>query len=214
MHYQTSVRTDADYADIPEAAKFSIDEANAKSIVRLAGLVKANNLHCLEQFDNSVDWDWGEEEGSTEAERLVVFADAFCFSAWVKHTNVEIRTKKQPIAELARHYRLEREGMGSSEEAFEKVASKAQDAFWSSIVATYPMVKTGDFSPLATISFDDACKDAALAWLASNLPVGARLRAGDGNVYEKRTDGRYTAGDLELDSLEALGDSFVVLSGR
>lgn len=64
MHHQTSVRTDADYADIPEAAKFSIDEANAKSIVRLAGLVKANKLHCLEQFDNWVDWDWGEDSGT------------------------------------------------------------------------------------------------------------------------------------------------------
>ena len=76
------------------------------------------------------------------------------------------------------------------------------------------MAKAGDFSPQATTAFDDACKDAALAWLVSNLPVGARLRAGDGGVYEKRADGRYTAGDLVLDSLEALGDSFVVLNGR
>lgn len=106
MHYQTQVRTDTDYADIPQGAAYSIDLEKAQTIIRLSNLVKANNLHCVEQFDYAVDWDWGDNDGRTEAETLVVFSNEFCFAALVKHTNVDIRTERRPIADLAEHYGL------------------------------------------------------------------------------------------------------------
>lgn len=118
MHYQTTVRTDADYADLPEAAAFIIDREAAKSILHLSALIKANGLHCLERFDYRVDWDWGDAEGGTEAETLVVFAEEFCFSALVKHTNVEIRTEKKRIADLAHFHGLSFDEAGTPEEAF------------------------------------------------------------------------------------------------
>ena len=124
MQYETTVRTDADYADIPEGAAFSIDLSDAQEIIRLAGLVKANGLHCLEKFDYRVGWDWGEDEGGTEAETLVVFPDAFCFAALVKHTNVEIRTEKQSIVALAHHFGLSSDAQAEPATSFvEQVAS-------------------------------------------------------------------------------------------
>ncbi|CAM5530074.1 hypothetical protein TMEC54S_00244 [Thauera mechernichensis] len=118
MHYQTTVRTDADYADIPKAAAFIIDRESAQSILRLSALIKANGLHCLELFDYRVDWDWGDAEGSTEAETLVVFAEEFCFSAMVKHTNVEIRTEQKRCADLAHFHGLSFDEAGTPEDAF------------------------------------------------------------------------------------------------
>lgn len=118
MQFKSEVRTDADYGEIPVSATFDIDAETAKDIVRLSKLVKHHQLHCLEKFDYRVRWDWEEDDGSTDAERLVVFGDEFCFSAWVKHTNVEIHTARHSIEAIAQKYGLALDDEASSVEAF------------------------------------------------------------------------------------------------
>ena len=104
MQFKSEVRTDTEYGEIPVSATFDIDAETAKDIVRLSKLVKHHQLHCLEKFDYRVRWDWEEDDGSTDAERLVVFGDEFCFSAWVKNTNVEIHTARHSIEAIAQNF--------------------------------------------------------------------------------------------------------------
>ena len=112
--YRTAVRTDSDYGPIPAVATFDIGEHTAKEIVRLSGLVKENKLYKVEKFDYRTDFLMGDaEEGaddtanvSTDADRLNVSETEFWFSSEIKHTNVEIVTARQSIAELAAHFGL------------------------------------------------------------------------------------------------------------
>lgn len=106
MQFKSEVCTDTDYAEIPVSATFDIDVKTAKDIVRLSRLVKHHQLHCIEKFDYRVLWGGEEDDGGVNGERLVVFGDEFCFSAWVKHTNVEIYTERYSIDALAQEYGL------------------------------------------------------------------------------------------------------------
>lgn len=98
--------------------------------------------------------------------------------------------------------------------SFESVIKGAADAFWAAIVAAYPMVKTGDFPPEATMAFDDACKRAAMTWLDGNLSAGAVILTEDGYRLERQEDGTYTAGDLTYGALESMEVDFVVQQGQ
>jgi hypothetical protein len=47
---------------------------------------------------------------------------------------------------------------------------KAEDAFWASIVESYPEIKTGDFHPCDHRAFAQASENALDAWLYWNRP--------------------------------------------
>lgn len=47
---------------------------------------------------------------------------------------------------------------------------RAQEAFWQSIVSSYPEISTGDFPPDASHHFDVACMNAASTWVDGNSP--------------------------------------------
>ncbi len=116
--YLTSVRTDFDYDDIPEAVEFAIDEDSAREIVRFAQLVKQNDLHKIEKFDYRATYlkhdpeespDEAAEAGSdnevsTDAGTLKVTRTEFWFGAYVKHTCVELLSERQSVSELAAHF--------------------------------------------------------------------------------------------------------------
>lgn len=114
--YRTEVRTDSDYDEVPSVAVFAIDEDTAREIITLAALVKDNKLYKVEKFDYRARFycsvpeedpeeaeDAGEEE-RTEADTLNVSESEFWFSAYLKHTNVEVLTEKQPIVDLFVHF--------------------------------------------------------------------------------------------------------------
>lgn len=108
--YSTSVRSD-ETDDLPTEARFAIDEATAREIVRLAALVTANGLHKLEKFDYRTSWlktSDGEnlEEVSSDADALNVSDTSFWFSAYIKHTDTEILTARLTISELMTHFSL------------------------------------------------------------------------------------------------------------
>lgn len=119
--YRTEVRSSDEFADIPTVAEFTVDQATAQEIIRLAGIVKTNGLHKVEKFDCRACYfkydpqqdpedakNAGEaNEIRTEADRLNVSGTNFWFSGYMRHTAVEIETEQQRIDELAQHWGLE-----------------------------------------------------------------------------------------------------------
>ena len=60
--------------------------------------------------------------------------------------------------------------MKLSPERLEAVTQKAEDAFWSVIVAEFPEATSGDLSPLTTIRMIEAMKAAVSEWVWANCP--------------------------------------------
>src|SRR5882672_11284139 len=125
--FRTEVRCGDDYNDIPSAVEFSIDEATAADIIRLAGIVTVNGLYKVEKFDyraKYLKYDpeqdpeeaklAGEEnEFRTEADVLNVSDTEFWFSAYIKHTDIEILSEQQRIDDLVQHFSFERQAASS-----------------------------------------------------------------------------------------------------
>jgi hypothetical protein len=119
--YRTEVRSGHEDADIPTVVKFTVDEETAREIIRLAEIVKANGLYKVEKFDCRASYllydpeqdperakHAGEEnEMRTETDRLNVSDTEFWFSAYIKHTSVEIESEQQRIDQLAEHLGLD-----------------------------------------------------------------------------------------------------------
>lgn len=121
--FRTEARCGNDnYNDVPSVVKFSIDEATAAQIIRLAAIVKSNDLYKVEKFDyramylkHDPEQDpedaklAGEEnEFRTEADVLNVSDNEFWFSAYIKHTDIEILSEQQRIDALVQHFAFER----------------------------------------------------------------------------------------------------------
>jgi hypothetical protein len=110
------------YNDVPSLVKFSIDEATAAEIIRLAALVRSNGLYKIEKFDyraqylkHDPDQDpedaklAGEEnEFRTEVAVLNISDEEFWFSAYIRHTDIEILSEQQLIGDLIGHFGFER----------------------------------------------------------------------------------------------------------
>jgi hypothetical protein len=119
--YRTAVRSSDEFADIPAMVEFTVDQETAQEIIRLAGIVKANDLHKVEKFDCRAcylkDDPEQDAEGAThagdpnevhtEADRLHVSDTEFWFSGYIKHTDIEIESEQQRIDDLAKHLGLE-----------------------------------------------------------------------------------------------------------
>jgi hypothetical protein len=121
--FRTEVRCAADnYNDIPTVVAFSIDQAGAAEIIRLAGIVKANGLYKIEKFDYRAQYlkydserdpeeaklAGEENEFRTEADVLNVSDTEFWFSSYIKHTDIEILSEQQLIDDLAKHFAFDR----------------------------------------------------------------------------------------------------------
>jgi len=121
--FRTEVRYGNDnYNDVPSVVEFSIDETTAAEIIRLAAIVKSNDLHKVVKFDSRamyLKYDpvedpedakiAGEEnEFRTEVDALNVSDKEFWFSAYIKHTDIEILSEQQRIDDLVQHFGCER----------------------------------------------------------------------------------------------------------
>ena len=119
--FRTEVCCDNDnYSDIPTVAEFTIDEATAADIVRLAAIVKANDLYKVARFDYRAkylkyDPEQDPEDANlagdgnefrTEADALNVSDTEFWFSAYIKHTDIRILSEQQRIDDLVHHFAL------------------------------------------------------------------------------------------------------------
>lgn len=130
--FRTEVFSTSDYDEIPAVVEFSIDITTAREILRLAALVKMHNLYKVEKFDWRARYLPHEVEGSpdrsdtcnddddtvrTEADRLNVSDTSFCFSAYLKHTDIEIRSEWLRIDDLVEHFNLMPDAEGAGSEA-------------------------------------------------------------------------------------------------
>jgi hypothetical protein len=121
--FRTEVRCGNDnYNDIPSVVEFSIDEAAAAEIIRLAGIVTVNGLYKIEKFDyrarylkydpeqdpEDAELAGEENEFRTEADVLNVSDTEFWFSAYIKHTDIEVLSEQQGIDDLAKHFAINR----------------------------------------------------------------------------------------------------------
>jgi hypothetical protein len=121
--FRTEVRCGNDnYNDIPSEVEFSIDEAAAAEIIRLAAIVKSNDLYKVEKFDyrarylkhdpeqdpEDAELAGEENEFRTEADVLNVSDTEFWFSAYIKHTDIEVLSEQQGIDDLAKHFAINR----------------------------------------------------------------------------------------------------------
>jgi hypothetical protein len=110
------------YNDVPSWVKFSIDEATAAEIIRLAALVRSNGLYKIEKFDCRAQYlkydpDQDPEDAKlagegnefrTEAAVLNISDDEFWFSAYIRYTDIEILSEQQLIGDLLEHFVFER----------------------------------------------------------------------------------------------------------
>ena len=171
--YRTEVRTDSDYDDIPTLAVFSIGEDPAKEIITLAALVKAHGLYKVEKFGYRTSFynrdpeetpeDGTEDEENevrTDCDCLCVSDTEFWFSACIKHTNVEVVTERQNIAELASYFDLDVE----SNDNETPEPTRAQEAFAGHLAFDGVRIDVGFQAPCdATQAEKDAAFMGALA---------------------------------------------------
>jgi hypothetical protein len=103
MLYESEVRTDSDYDEIPVIARFDVSKLDLDEIRKLATIVEENSLFKVEKFDYRTDWFDSEDNPDsairTEADTLNVSATEFWFAAYIKHTNVEILTQRFKITD-------------------------------------------------------------------------------------------------------------------
>ncbi len=116
--YSVEVGCDDEWSESPSVAQFTISEDDAKEIVRLAALVKENQLYKVERFDYRVSYlkcDPDEcpedaevagegNEVSTDCDCINVSVDKFWFSAAAKNSSIAYVTGHQAIKELADHF--------------------------------------------------------------------------------------------------------------
>jgi hypothetical protein len=122
--FRTEVRCGKDnYNDIPTVVEFIIEEATAAEIIRLATIVKANDLYKVERFDYRAKYlkfdpqedpedaklAGEENEFRTEADVLNVSDQEFWFSAYIKHTDIEVLSEQLRIDDLVQRFDLEKQ---------------------------------------------------------------------------------------------------------
>ena len=122
--FRTEARCGNDnYNDVPSVVEFGIDEETAAEIIRLAAIVKSNYLYKVEKFDyraKYLKYDPNEDpedaklageenEFRTEADVLNISDDEFWFSAYIKHTDIEILSEPQLIYNLVEYFGFQRQ---------------------------------------------------------------------------------------------------------
>lgn len=108
------VEANNEFDEVPGAAVFEVSSDLAAEILRLAVLVRVNNLCSVEQFNYEPTWyesayeDLEEVEGDpdpkaarTDCDCLVVSGNEFWFSASLKNTSVSFKTEFVPLSSLA-----------------------------------------------------------------------------------------------------------------
>ena len=120
--FRTEVSSSDEYAVLPAVAEFSIDVSTAREILRLSAVVKAHGLYKVEKFDyrasyfrrdpekgpsegpDAAEVDDGDNDVRTDADCLNVSETEFWFSAYLKHTDVEILSERKRISELVEFF--------------------------------------------------------------------------------------------------------------
>lgn len=111
--YQCRVLTNQEFGPVPELVKFTLNEASAREIVRLAQLARDNQLICLERADYRARF-LMEPDQHSDAEYLVRVEDKvlrvteadFSFAAHIPYTQVTVCSEAISVTELAQTFQL------------------------------------------------------------------------------------------------------------
>tara|TARA_Y100000310_G_scaffold14911_1_gene14978 strand:- start:4777 stop:5061 length:285 start_codon:yes stop_codon:yes gene_type:complete len=78
---------------------------------------------------------------------------------------------------------------------------KAQDAFWEVISDNHPEIKTGNFGPLSTFKFDEACERAYDIWIRENTECEHtwEKKIHEGNHFDEITEVCKDCGEMNED---------------
>lgn len=119
--YRAKVHGGGDLDVSPSVAVFQVEEPLARDIIKLASLVKANDVYKIERFDYRAEFLQFDPEAEpedavqagegnfvrTDCDCLVVTDSDFFFRAYVKHTDVGVECSGQSVSELAKHFGLQ-----------------------------------------------------------------------------------------------------------
>ena len=108
-NYLVDVDSVHENSDHPLCARFAINEAYAREIIRLCSIVKANGLFKVEIFNNPVitfinDPQVEDSVAETEGVSLNVSATNFWFMGVPMEGDQDFFSSSQPIDELAEHF--------------------------------------------------------------------------------------------------------------
>lgn len=101
------VRSDFEPMEPPVKACFELDTRFVEEALRLGHVVAQNGLYRVEKFDDRVRWLTAEDSNiEVEAGCFCVTTDELWFVAFLKHSNIEIRTEALSLAGLASMFEL------------------------------------------------------------------------------------------------------------
>lgn len=118
--YNVEVTGGGDCDVSPSRAVFSISKEKAERIIALSKMAKEHDLYCIKffdaevrflQFDPETQMDdangvGNENDVRTECDSIEIRNDDFIYTAYIKHTDLMVRSESQPISELAEHFGL------------------------------------------------------------------------------------------------------------
>jgi hypothetical protein len=101
MRRRLEVLCDDEFAtEVPTCVIVEITEGLRKRISHMADIANREDLYSTTVFDYTPKWKEGRKEKSMDCVELVVTADDFRWTAYLKHTNIFCHTKNVPIKTL------------------------------------------------------------------------------------------------------------------
>ena len=109
LSFESSLGSDDEFADVPDLARFSLDESDALQILRFAKIAHDNDVYEITKFDYRVEY-FATDDSSSDCEELKPFrsdcdllhvtCDRFWFSAYPKHGCGEFTTESFRLSVL------------------------------------------------------------------------------------------------------------------
>lgn len=158
-HYCVEVTGNGDFGTTASLADFTLDEAAARDILKLAGMAREMKLSRLERFDYRASFS-RERPGTPEAEvlgeenevavdctSLVVTGTDFYFRSYEKHSGNPMSCARQSLNELASYFGIDQRDSGEAQEPllqWHVLGAHANGNFFDiSVQATEPLAAFG-----------------------------------------------------------------------
>lgn len=157
--YCVEVTGNGDFGTSAKMAEFTLDEAAARDILKLAGMAREMKLSRLERFDYSASFS-RQQTGTPEAEALgeendvrvdcpslVVTGTDFYFRSYEKHSGNPMSCAHQSLNELASYFGIDQSDSGEAQEPllqWHVLGAHANGNFFDiSVQATEPLAAFG-----------------------------------------------------------------------
>lgn len=95
-----------EYADGPQQVCFKVTGRLAKDNVRLLTRMNENELLCIERFDYTPEWIENRHHAWTECDTLAAYDTGVGFTAYLKHTDIQLKSEERSIRDLVAYFSL------------------------------------------------------------------------------------------------------------